>query len=181
MKKLLSLLLLVTFLFCSCGGEDPVPITETRRVETAREGIDYEIDYVKVSVTDEASGNGAVKYMTYDEFCDELSRRKALGQEIEFRVTVKFTSRVELHSAEISTNISFWSEEKSETKKYFHHLGNGSFDNPETVENIRPGVHYLHFDGKIGKPVENQPAYHLNTINFFDSIDELKFSFNKYV
>ena len=181
MKKLLSLLLLITLLLCSCGGDDPVPITETRGVEVAREGIDYDIDYVKVSIIDAASGNGAVTHMTYDEFCDELSERKKLGQDIEFRVTVKFTSRVELHSAEISTKISFWSEQKSETKDYLHHLGNREFDEAQTVKNIRPGAHYLHFDGKIEKPTEDQPSYVLNTINYFDSIDELKFSFKRYV
>ena len=71
MKRILSLLLVLvvlTLALASCG-EDPVLIYEERSTVTATKGIDYDIDYVKVSITDKASGNGDVTYMDYDDFC----------------------------------------------------------------------------------------------------------------
>ena len=184
MKKLLLslvLLLAVSLPLASCGAKEEkvhtpnvVPDMITDR---AVEGRDYTIDDVRVAVADFKAQNGQVTYMSYDELRALVRERKALGEEIHFRVTVKYTVLRELVWAGAEMHLSFWSfEGGSQSYVYRDYKGNVNQDDMLKSQSLLPGEHYLSFDVDI--PAKDTAGDDIFVIENIDELDsELTYKF----
>ena len=188
MKKLLfvlALLLAVSLPLASCGGKEAPEGTPNDlgdvSLSRAVEGRDYVIDEVRVAVADYKAENGQVTYMSYPELREEVARRRELGEEIHFRVTVKYTALRELAGAGVDMYLSFWSfEGGSAGTTYGDRVGNGTEDDYLRSLYLFPGVHYLSFDVDIYAR-DTQGDEQLMVIENLDALDtDLTYRFYIY-
>lgn len=183
MKKLLlalALVLAVSLPLASCGAKEEkvhipnaVPDMITDR---AVEGRDYTIDDVRVAVADYKAQNGQVTYMSYDELRSLVRERRELGEELNFRVTVKYTALRELVWAGVEMHLSFWSfEGGSQNYVYRDAKGNVNQDDMLKSHTLLPGEHYLSFDVEIPAGTEENGIFAIENMDDLDS--ELTYKF----
>lgn len=183
MKRTVCLFLAIFVLalsLSSCGKGSDLPLNdETRRAVKAVEGRDYTIDYVKVSIADNKGENGSVVYTDYAGLKAELMRRKELGEEIHFRVTVKYTALRELAFAKAQLSLSFWAfDGGNETLTFFDSDGT-DVNAPQKSHNLLPGEHHLHFDVSIKEKVDQYSG--VAVIENLDVLDDdLTYEFYTY-
>ena len=185
MKRILfalALLLAVSLPLASCGAKEEkvhtpnaIPDMTTSR---AVEGRDYTIDEVRVAVADYKAENGQVTYMSYDELRAEVASRRELGEEIHFRVTVKYTALRELASAGVNMYLSFWSfEGGSKTQQFGELIGNGTEEEYLTSLCILPGEHYMAFDVDIyARDTRGDDLFVIENLDALDTELTYKFS-----
>ena len=177
MKRLLltlALLLAVSLPLSSCGAKEEKEYTPNAVpdmiTDRAVEGRDYTIDDVRVAVSDYKAQNGQITYMSYGELRSLVRERKALGEEIHFRVTVKYTALRELVWAGVEMHLSFWSfEGGSQSYVYRDYRGNVNQENMLKSHNLLPGVHYLSFDVDI--PAKDTEGDYIGVIENLDELD----------
>lgn len=183
MKRTVCLFLIVCILTLSltaCGKGSQLPLdSETRLTVKAVEGRDYTIDYVKVSIADTKGENGSVVYTDYAGLKAELMRRKELGEEIHFRVTVKYTALRELAYVKAQMSLNFWSfDGGNQTLRFWDEAG-GSANNPSKSQNLLKGEHHLSFDVSIQEKVDEYSG--VTVIENLDALDDdLTYEFYTY-
>ncbi len=183
MKKILlalALVLAVSLPLASCGAKEEKEYTPNAVpnmiTDRAVEGRDYTIDDVRVAVADHKTQNGQVIYMSYDDLRALIRERRELGEEINFRVTVKYTALRELIWAGAEMHLSFWSfEGGSQSYVYRDYKGNVNQENMLKSHTLLPGEHYLSFDVEIPAGVEENGIFAIENIDDLDS--ELTYKF----
>ena len=177
MKKLLlalALVLAVSLPLASCGAKEEKEYTPNivpdMITDRAVEGRDYTIDDVRVAVADYKAQNGQITYMSYDELRSLVRDRRELGEEIHFRVTVKYTALRELAVAGVEMHLSFWSFEWGSANLVFSDRS-GNYVQEEQLKslNLLPGVHYLSFDVVI--PSKDTEGDYIGVIENMDDLD----------
>lgn len=169
----LALLLAVSLPLASCSAKEEketIPNEAVMTLDRAVEGRDYTVDDVCVAVADYKAQNGQVTYMSYDALRTLVREKKELGEEIHFRVTVKYTALRELAVAGAEMHLSFWSfEGGSDNKVFFAQAGNSVQDKQLKSQNLLPGEHYLYFDVSI--PAKDTAGDQIFAIENMDDLD----------
>jgi len=164
----------VAMLFVSCGNKEKedegISIYETRQPVEAIENKDYRIDNIVVALADSPDQNGNVQYISFDEFKSVLQTRKASGEPVYCKVTIRYTALKELSRMECRLNINFWSFTGGQNLNSYGDVdGNSDLSKLLVTGNVLPGEHYLSFSIEI---LNQEEGTGTNVIENFDSIDD---------
>jgi hypothetical protein len=114
--------------------------------------------------------------MSYDDLRALVRERRELGEEINFRVTVKYTALRELTTAGVEMHLSFWSFEGGSMNRVFSHYAGNSVDGQQLKSStLLPGEHYLSFDVTIPAGTEDNGIFAIENMDDLDS--ELTYKF----